>query len=624
MAKKPTSQVATTTAAVAMPVFHHLNRSADVGVTRERKRQHRLGKMAALLAIVLAYVVSRRVGGHQILPGMPSLPEGAAPFVPGLLLVVLLGCTTLLPLLAAGKSPHVLYRPGDITTGFDDVVGIDGPKNEIIRSLNLFLAHQSFKDSMGGTPRRALLLEGPPGTGKTYMAKAMAKEAGVPFLFVSSSAFQSMFYGQTNRKIRSYFRELRAAARKEGGAIGFIEEIDAIAAARSGMRSKMSGITAAATVNRSQVAEGTAGIVNELLIQMQSFDEPTKSMRWKNKFIGAVNSMLPEARQISTTPSGSANVLLLAATNRADDLDPALLRPGRFDRSIHFDAPGKVGRRAIIDYYLGRKTHTDDLDDDARRQALAGQTAGYTPVMIEHLFDEALMLAVRDEREAMTYADVQEAKLAVEIGLTNPVEYTVGEQRIIATHEAGHAVVTHIAGKHRSLEVLSIIKRRDSLGLLAHRDDEERFTQTRSELISSIKIALGGMVAEEMFFGESGTGPSSDLSSATRTAAMMVGALGMTGSLVSFGAIQRGPLDGDLVANVLADTRCRAEVEQLLNKARNDVRDLLETHRHIVEALRDALLAHHELIGDEITSVIESATNGHATTSEQLLDLTVG
>ena len=593
--------------AVPNTQFRHLTRSADVGKSRERKRQHRLAKIAAVLAVVLTYMISRRTNGLPLWPGLPSLPEGAAPFVPGLLLVVLLGCTTIIPMLAAGKSPHVLYRPGDITTSFDDVVGIDGPKNEIIRSLNLFLAHQTFKDTMGGTPRRALLLEGPPGTGKTYMAKAMAKEAGVPFLFVSSSAFQSMFYGQTNRKIRSYFRELRAAARKEGGAIGFIEEIDAIAAARSGMRSKMVDTTNS-TINRSGIAEGTAGIVNELLIQMQSFDEPTKSMRWKNKLIGAANSVLPAARQISTTPNGSANVLLLAATNRADDLDPALLRPGRFDRSIHFDAPSKVGRRAIIDYYLGRKSHASDLDDDARRQGLAGQTAGYTPVMIEHLFDEALMLAVRDDRNSMTYTDVQSAKMAVEIGLTNPVDYTAGEQNIIATHEAGHAVVTHIAGMHRSLEVLSIVKRRDSLGLLAHRDEEERFTQTRSELLSGIKIALGGMVAEDMFFGESGTGPSSDLVSATRTAAMMVGALGMSGSLVSFGAAQRGPLDGDLVASVLADERCRAQVETILLTTKNEVRDLLEEHRHLVEALRDALLTHHELIGAEISAVIELAT----------------
>ena len=213
---------------------------------------------------------------------------------------------------------------------------------------------------MGGTPRRGVLFEGPPGTGKTYMAKALAKEAGVPFFYVSSSAFQSMYYGQTNRKIRSYFKELRKAARAEGGAVGFIEEIDAIAASRAGMR-----MTGAAwgcrrghgTVSRSQGKEGIAGIVNELLIQLQSFDHPTRSEKLQGFVVDRLNNWLPDHRQLSKRRSTPANVLIIGATNRADDLDPALLRPGRFDRSIHFDLPNRSGRREIIDYYLDRKAH---------------------------------------------------------------------------------------------------------------------------------------------------------------------------------------------------------------------------------------------------------------------------
>ena len=137
------------------------------------------------------------------------------------------------PLLGAGRSPHILYRPDELTMSFDDVRGAEGLVEEVIKTLNLFLAYRTFNEQMGGTPRKAILFEGPPGTGKTYMAKAMAAEAGVPFLFVSSSAFQSMFYGQTNRKIRSYFKALRSQARREGGAIGFIEELDAIGGARA-------------------------------------------------------------------------------------------------------------------------------------------------------------------------------------------------------------------------------------------------------------------------------------------------------------------------------------------------------------------------------------------------------
>ena len=198
--------------------------------------------------------------------------------------------------------------------------------DEVVKTLNLFLAYKTFRERMGGTPRRAILFEGPPGTGKTYMAKAMAREAGVPFLFVSSSAFQSMYYGQTNRKIRSYFKALRKAAREEGGAIGFIEEIDAIGAARSGM---------GASTGR----EGISGVVNELLIQLQSFDTPTGGQRLRNWSIDRVNRWLPSHRQLKAPRTQPANILVIGATNRAADLDPALLRPGRFDRSIHFDLP---------------------------------------------------------------------------------------------------------------------------------------------------------------------------------------------------------------------------------------------------------------------------------------------
>src|SRR5262249_35704689 len=155
-------------------------------------------------------------------------------------------------------------------------------------------------------------------TGKTYLAKAMAKEAGVPFFFVSSSAFQSMYYGQTNRKVRSYFKALRATARREGAAIGFIEEIDAIGATRAGMGAGGGG-------------EGIAGVVNELLIQLQSFDLPPASLRLWGAVVDRLNRLLPLHRQLRGPRPVPANILVIGATNRADDLDPALLRPGRFD-----------------------------------------------------------------------------------------------------------------------------------------------------------------------------------------------------------------------------------------------------------------------------------------------------
>ncbi|HZT64528.1 MAG TPA: AAA family ATPase, partial [Acidimicrobiales bacterium] len=446
---------------------------------------------------------------------------------------------------------------------------------------------------MGGSPRRAVLFEGPPGTGKTYMAKAMAAEAGVPFLFVSSSAFQSMYYGQTNRKIRSFFKALRKYARREGGAIGFIEEIDAIGAARSGL-------------GGSGGREGIAGVVNELLIQLQSFDHPTFSGRVWGWVIDVVNAWLPAARQIRKPRPASANILVIGATNRAADLDPALLRPGRFDRSIYFDLPSRAGRREIIDYYLDRKSHDAELDDPARRDTLAAMTFGYSPVMIEHLLDEALVWALRRGAAAMSWSDISQAKMTEEIGLASPVEYTEAERRTIATHESGHATVAWLVGKGRKLEVLSIIKRKEALGLLAHSETEERWTKTRTEIWALIQIAFGGMCAEEAFFGETTSGVAGDLAAATRWAAMMVGTFGMGSTLVSAEAIA-APGGANTVAKVLSTDEGRNEVQNLLAQAKTEVTRMLADNRHLVEALRDALLHHDELIGDQILDTLKTA-----------------
>jgi ATP-dependent Zn protease len=580
---------------------------ADVSAHREAFRRRRLRDIAIVLSIVAAVLLWGLVSGDPITLGWPEIhlsPE-MQQLVPGVALILILSLVLIVPLLTAGRSPHVMYRPSEIPITLDDVVGLGTVRDEVVKTLNLFLAFRTFRDRMGGNPRRAILFEGPPGTGKTYMAKAMAREAGVPFLFVSASAFQSMYYGQTNRKIRSFFRKLRSTARREGGAIGFIEEIDAIAAARSGMRSRSTG--APEGVARSTMSEGISGVVNELLVQMQSFDEPTVGSRLRGGLIDAVNRFLPESKQIAKRPPMASNILVIGATNRAADLDPALLRPGRFDRSIAFDLPSRSGRREIIDYYLNKKAHVPELDRDDRRDQLAAITLGYSPVMIEHLFDEGLVWALRDGRESMDWTDVHQAKMTEEIGLKQPVEYTDDERRTIATHESGHAVVAYLVGVGRKLEVLSIVKRKDALGLLAHSDTEERYTRTRTELIAAIQISFGGMTAEELFFGEAGTGPGGDLAAATRIAAQMVGSFGMAGTLVSFDAVEAGPVTQGIVSKVLANDDARRAVERILERAKSDVRALLDVNRDLVEALRDELLRHDELVGDEILAVIHSA-----------------
>lgn len=606
--------------------------AADVGRSREMLRRRRLWKVVLVVGLPTAYL------WYRILSGSP-LDIFNVPSVDPLLLVpilffVLLTVVLLGQFVFTGRSPHIVYRPEQIETRLEDVKGIDAVKEDVVRSLNLFLAHKQFQSEMGGTPRRGLLFEGAPGTGKTYLAKAMAREANVPFLFVSATSFQSMFYGATAKKIRSYFKALRKAARQEGGAIGFIEEIDAIAMARGGLSASampdVARMTAAPdcggmtglpsiyatagggpggmVLNASTMSEGVGGVVNELLVQLQSFDEPTGLQKMQTTFIDRVNLYLPLHRQLKRPTPPSTNLLLIAATNRADNLDPALLRPGRFDRRLTFELPAKAARRVLIDHFLATKSHAPELDDEDRRDALAGVTQGYTPVMIEHLFDEGLVNAVRRGERTMTWSDVDKARLVEEVGMGQPVAYTDHEKKLIATHEAGHATVAWLVAPQRRLEVLTIIKRRSALGMLAHGDREEVYTRSRAEMTALIQIAMGGQVAEEIFFGDVSTGPGGDLLYATNVAAEMTGACGMGETLMSYAAIQNSAFsDTNIVGRVLGDAEGRAHVEELLQRQKVMVRGLLESNQHLVAALRDALMDRHELIGIEITDILEAA-----------------
>lgn len=585
--------------------------SHDIAADRERVRRRRVIRLCVVVLALEAYVIWAALTGRPVM-ALPQIdPLVLAPVLFFVALIALLVGTQV----GAGRSPHVTYRPEQVDVTLDDVVGIDPIVDDVRRSIDLFQTHRRFAAQMGGTPRRGILFEGPPGTGKTLTAKAMAAEAGVPFLFVSATSFQSMYYGATARKIRTYFKALRTAARKEGGAIGFIEEIDAIALRRGGLlgadpTARFVGLPSPAAmlagqggvVRNAMISEGTGGVVNELLVQMQSFDEPVGGDKLYNRLVAAVNLLLPSHRQIKQRRPTRAPILLIAATNRADHLDPALLRPGRFDRRLTFNPPDAHGRRALVDHFLARRAHHPELDEPAVRDRVAAATSGWTPVMVEHLLDEALVNALRRGDDAMRFVDVEQARITELVGLGHPVTYTTTERTLIATHEAGHAVTAWLVAPNRTLEVLTIVKRGSALGLLAHGDCEEVYTHTHYDLRALVQIAMGGWVAEEMFFGQTTTGPASDLAAATRTAAQMVGAAGMTGSLVSFAAT-----GGDLVTAVIGDRAARAQLEEVLDSARSTVRRLLVSNRDLVEALRDALLDRHELVGEEITSVLEKA-----------------
>ncbi|MGL4173514.1 MAG: AAA family ATPase [Actinomycetota bacterium] len=611
----------------------------DVSQTRERTRRLRLLRLALPGGVVCGWLWYRLLSGDPA--GWPSLPSiDPLYFMTGLFLAVLL-VVLVASTVVTGRSPHVMVRPEQIDVTLADVVGIDVVKAEVVRSLNLFLAHRTYATHMGGRPRRGILFEGPPGTGKTHTAKALAREAGVPFLMATATSFQSSWQGASQRQIRSYFRALRKAARQYGGAIGFIDEFDAIALRRPVVGSAttggtafsgaplatpgvmccggltglpMAGLTGPTTETVAAVSTPFAGAgdsqmtVNELLVQLQSFDQPTIGRRLIGRLVDWANLVLPSHRQLRAPVTPPANIMLLASTNTAERLDPALLRPGRFDQRLNFGLPDKTGRRQVVDHFLTRKAHSPMLDDSEYRDALAGITQGYSPAMIEGLLDEALVRAVADDRTEMTWPDVEQARLITEVGLGQPVEYTDHERRLIATHEAGHATIAWLVAPHRRLEVLTIVKRRDALGLLAHGDPDEVFTRSRAELRDLIRIALGGQVAEEQFFGDVSTGPAGDLRYATGVAAQMVGASGMVDTLVSYAAVQSSAWsDQGIVGRVLGDAEGRRMVEELLQEQRRLVRDLMRDHQHLVAALRDALLDRHELIGHEITDVLRAA-----------------
>ncbi|HYN37261.1 MAG TPA: AAA family ATPase [Actinomycetota bacterium] len=579
---------------------------ADVRRIRETNRKKRL-RYAIYVALLIGLYLTWRYIENRPAIDFPNLGPDAMLWMFPVVIILVISAALLLPLLINGRSPHLSYSPEEIGLGFSDVKGVDNVLEEVTRTLQIFLTYRSFKDELGGNPRRGLLFEGHPGTGKTHMAKAMAAEAGVPFFFVSAPAFTSMYQGASARKVRSFFKALKKAAAKEGGAIGFIEEIDAVGRARGGVNAFSSYQSTGWAQDRMTGGGDTSSMVNELLIQLQSFDAQPNGPRFRNWIIGRINSLLHSNRRIKKAAPPYNNVLIIGATNRADALDPALLRPGRFDRTLYFDIPSKAGRRELLDYFLERRTHDEEMDREELREEFSAMTLGHTPAMLEHILDEALVWAIREGRRELNWRDIQRARLSEEIGLAQPVAYTDRERDFIATHEGGHAVAAYLCAKERKLEVLSIIKRRSALGLLAHSDTEERFTRTQSELEGTLKITLAGMAAEKLFFGESGTGPASDLVTATELAAQMVGSFGMGSSLISYEAASNGHGGPNIVAKILTNKDAKKEVEDLLRLHQDQVGYLLERNRDLVEALRDALLVQEELLGDDIAAVIEGA-----------------
>jgi cell division protease FtsH len=481
-------------------------------------------------------------------------------------------------------NDYVIY-PNEYDTSFDDVRGQPAAVESTKEVLRVFEGFKDFKQ-MGGYPPHGILFEGPPGTGKTLMAKAIAGASGVPFLFATGSGFANMFLGIGNLKVRRLFKKARVMSDKYGGAVIFIDEIDAVGS-RGGVTTDRSADRATDRIIMGGMGMGGGmGVINELLVQMDGFTVPRGLWRHVRRLAFRAKPRVP-----------FYNILVIGATNRASTLDPALVRPGRFDRKIHVGLPDAEGRHDILQYYLAKVRH-EPID----YPKLSRMTVGYSPASLKNIVNEALLFALQDGRDALRWDDLWQAKLTEEIGLKQSVKYSPREKAMVAVHEGAHAVASYALEREElQIQVITIQKRESALGLVSTQEIEEMFLRTQKQMLARIQVSLAGLVAEEIWYGQTTSGPSSDLVNATRNAAAYVGVYGMGRSLISAAASGPGPYgEADPIGGVLSDGDRRKEVDAILNDCRDKVRNLLLKKRHVVEGVRDALLEREELVGDEI------------------------
>ncbi|HYA01269.1 MAG TPA: AAA family ATPase [Candidatus Binatia bacterium] len=490
-------------------------------------------------------------------------------------------------LMSRGVSYTVL--PGEFSTNFQDVRGMPHVVDATREVMNLFQGYKQFR-RVGAYPPHGILFEGPPGTGKTLLAKAIAGETGVPFMYASGAGFANMFLGIPQLRIRMMFRKARLLSNKWGGCVIFVDELDSIGEARGAVSVRRS------TEGRDGLhpqmipgmfGSGGMGMVNMLLTQMDGIEQLPRYKR----FIRRSLHLRAGAVRLS-------NLLVIGATNRAATLDPALLRPGRFDRKIHVGLPDEEGRKDIIAYYLKKVAH-DPIDIDRVSRA----TSGYSGARIKSIVNEAIIFALQDGRESLNYSDIWKAKLTDEIGLAEPTVYSDRERYATAIHESGHAVAAHFLRPWAPVEVISIRKRGGVLGLVHSQDDEERHASRRSEVLTNLRVSLAGMVAEEIWLGESTEGTAGDLASATRQVVRMLAHTGMGSQLVSMAPLQGRTL-GDDFETLLSDPELRAEADRILHSCKDEVRTLLEEKRGAVEAVCQAVMTSGELSGDEFRTLL--------------------
>ncbi|MGK7915074.1 MAG: ATP-dependent zinc metalloprotease FtsH [Prochloraceae cyanobacterium] len=464
---------------------------------------------------------------------------------------------------AIGRSKARIYSEGSVDVTFDDVAGVEEAKTEL-REIVDFLQHGAKYMRLGAKIPKGVLLVGPPGTGKTLLAKAIAGEAKVPFFSISGSEFIEMFVGVGASRVRDLFDR----AKKEAPAIVFIDELDALGKSRAASGTFMGG-----NDEREQT-------LNQLLAEMDGF-EP------------------------------NAGVILLAATNRPEVLDPALLRPGRFDRRIVVDRPDKSGRLAILEVHARNVKLAGDVD----LEKLAARTPGFAGADLANLINEAALLAARQNRPAVTMSDFNEATERILTGLEKKSRVLNEiEKKTVAYHEVGHAIVGSLMPGTDKVEKISIVPRGiGALGYTLQLPEEDRFLMIEDEIRGRIATLLGGRAAEELTFGKVSTGASDDIQKATDFAERYVTLYGMSDRLgpIAFEKIQQQFLEGITnprrqVSPLIAEEIDR-EVKAVIDGAHQVALEILQENRELLATLAQILLEREILEGEQLRSQLNLA-----------------
>ena len=515
------------------------------------------------------------------------------------------------------------YFPDDIRTRFTDVWGQDHVLNRIRENL-MFLESPEAIEEHGGYVPGGILLWGPPGTGKTLMAESMAGETGKPFVFVDPGAFNNMFFGVGVLKVKSLFRKLRKLALRYGGVVVFFDEADSLGnrgITTTGARASDNAIfgsqchggnylsqAGANIVFQDQFVAGTAmgggggggmGTLQALLTELSGLKKPR----------GFFNRVLRRTLGMRPKNPPKYRILVVMATNLPEALDEALLRPGRIDRMYRVGYPSKAGRIRTYEGYLEKVSHSLTQEEIEK---LATITPYATGASIKDTINEALIMAIRHGRTSITWADVIKAKQLKDLGPAEDVEYIERERHAVAVHEACHGTMAYLVRHHMAIDLATIEKGSDYLGMVASIPPDDQFTRWRTEYEADILVSLASLAGERIFFdGDNSSGVSGDLESATTIASFMEGHWGM-GSTVSSHASNRrndigapgggkGKDDGVRELRMALADRIEENLGGLLAKAE----DILRKNREDVLALAHALEIHKTISGEDVDAVMQ-------------------